>query len=263
VNPHSTPEAADAARYEILRCVVGSQVLGLNLPGTDDLDMMGICLEPPEYVVGLRTFEQWISRTKADGEPQPEGARSGPGDVDLVVYSARKWCRLALSGNPTVLLPLFVPEEHTLAITPAGHALRYLAPAFASRQAGRAFLGYMTQQRERMTGERGGKHTNRPELIEQYGMDTKYCYHMLRLGMQGVEFLRTGRITLPVPEPARGFLLDVRTGGVPMAEALRVAAVYERTMKGLLTSSPLPERPDAAAVERWLLETYAEAWRQP
>lgn len=589
-NPHSTPNASKAAGHEILRCVVGSKVLGLSVDGTDDLDLMGICLEPPEYVVGLRPFEQWISRTRADGTPQAEGARSGPGDTDLVVYSARKWARLALSGNPTVLLPLFVPPEHVMVQTEAGESLRRLSFAFASRRAGNAFLGYMTQQRERMTGVRGGKHTNRPELIEKYGYDcylddtefltsrgwrfyddigdddrlatvakdgrlefqlpldrvakpytgemvtatgagggwavtpnhrmlvspvqrgggglagygyrqevadwqfrradelgergfwhvrvspvprqttnigaqdeylvligayvsegcvtkraaeapsvlafeqkdggrlfpimeiigrrwplrtyhydrpvtkwtladrevaaevvrqcgetshykhlpawitslterqarllldallagdgtphrsggwvyytvsrrladdvqtlglvagmratvwgpyapaamyqvrlqdgpsvvalsrrqlqrfdvedarivcftvpnetlvtrrggqvamhgnTKYAYHMLRLGMQGVEFMQTGRITLPIPEPARTFLLEVRTGGVPMAQVLDTANAYEAEVKRLLTDSPLPAQPNAAAVEAWLLAAYAAAW---
>ena len=261
-NPHSTPQAAEAARHEILRCTVGSKVLGLNLPGTDDLDLMGICLEPPEYVVGLRGFEQWISRTKANGEPQPEGHRSGPGDTDLVVYSARKWCRLALSGNPTVLLPLFVPWEETQVLTQAGAALRNLWQAFASRRAGRAFLGYMTQQRERMMGTRGGKHTNRPELIEKYGLDTKYAYHMLRLGMQGIEYLQTGRITLPMPENEREWLLSVRQGGEDLEYVLEAASAYEARVKGLLTTSPLPEHPDEQAVERWLLDAYSRRWAE-
>ena len=43
--------------------------------------------------------------------PQPEGARSGAGDLDLVIYSLRKWARLAAQGNPTVLLLLFVPDD--------------------------------------------------------------------------------------------------------------------------------------------------------
>jgi hypothetical protein len=118
----------------------------------------------------------------------------------------------------------------------------------------------MTQQRERMTGERGGKHTNRPELIEKYGYDTKYAYHMLRLGMQGVEYLLTGWLTLPIPENERSWLLAVRQGREDLDYVLEAATAYERQMKGLLTTSPLPERPDAAAVERWLLGAYAEAW---
>jgi uncharacterized protein len=44
--------------------------------------------------------------------------------------------------------------------------------------------------------------------------------HALRLGLQGIEFLTTGRITLPVPEPDRRYLRAVRRGDVPLAEVL-------------------------------------------
>lgn len=260
MNPHSTPDAAEAAKHEVLRCTVGSKVLGLNLPGTDDLDLMGICVEPPEYVVGLRRFEQWISRTRADGTPTPEGARSEPGDTDLTVYSARKWCSLALGGNPSVILPLFVPPSETQVITKHGKALRDMSDAFLSKSSGRAFLGYMVQQRERMVGIRGGKHTNRPELIEMYGYDVKYAYHLLRLGFQGCEFMETGRITLPMPVGMRGYLLDVRQGKVSMDDVLDAAGAYEGMLEAKLAAASIPARGDAARVERWLLETYAEVW---
>jgi len=36
----------------ILRAVVGSTVHGLANAGTDDRDEMGVCIEPPEYVLG-------------------------------------------------------------------------------------------------------------------------------------------------------------------------------------------------------------------
>ena len=49
-----------------------------------------------------------------------------------------------------------------------------------------------------MTGQ-AGAHTNRPELVAVHGYDTKYAMHALRLGLQGIELLTTGRITLPVP----------------------------------------------------------------
>jgi hypothetical protein len=84
VNPHSSPTFATIAeRGTILRCLVGSGVHGTAVEGQDDRDEMGICIEPPEYVIGLRSFEQYIFRT------QPEGARSGHGDLDLIVYSLR------------------------------------------------------------------------------------------------------------------------------------------------------------------------------
>ncbi len=90
----------------ILRGLVGSTVHGLANPGTDDRDEMGVCVEPPEYVIGLREFDHYVFRTK------PEGVPSGPGDLDLTVYGLRKFCRLALKGSPTVLLLFFIEGEH-------------------------------------------------------------------------------------------------------------------------------------------------------
>src|SRR5205809_968841 len=75
---------ADAEPNTILRATVGSKLHGLNLEATDDTDEMGVCVEPPEFVVGLRQFEQWVYRT------QPEGHPSGPRDLDLTIYSLRK-----------------------------------------------------------------------------------------------------------------------------------------------------------------------------
>jgi hypothetical protein len=41
----------------IIRTLVGSTIHGLVLDGTDDRDEMGVCIEPPDYVAGLKRFE--------------------------------------------------------------------------------------------------------------------------------------------------------------------------------------------------------------
>jgi predicted nucleotidyltransferase len=179
--PASHSKEPDPARAEavatndcILRCVVGSTVHGLSNPGTDDRDEMGVCVEPREYVLGLRSFEHWVSRT------QPEGVPSGPGDLDLTIYGLRKYCRLALKGSPTVLL-LFIDDEHVLQRTPLGSELL------------------------------GDRHATRTrELADEHGYDTKYAMHALRIAHRGHELLSTGRITLPIPQPAREHLMEVR-----------------------------------------------------
>lgn len=91
-----------AERGTIIRAPVGSTLHGLHNPGTDDRDQMAVCVEPPEYLLGLREFEHYVFRT------QPDGVQSGPGDLDLTVYGLRKYCRLALKGSPTTPLLLFV-----------------------------------------------------------------------------------------------------------------------------------------------------------
>jgi uncharacterized protein len=90
---------------------------------------------------------------------------------------------------------------------------------FVSALAAARFLGYLQAQRAAMTGEVEA-HTNCPELVALHGYDTKFAMHALRLGVQGVELLTTGRITLPVPVPELGHLRQVRRGEVPLAEVV-------------------------------------------
>jgi uncharacterized protein len=108
-----------------------------------------------------------------------------------------------------VLLLLFVPDEEIVYRAEIGAELTANAHRFVSALAAERFLGYLQAQKAAMTGE-AGAHTNRPELVAQHGYDTKYAMHALRLGLQGVELLTTGRISLPVPEPDRAYLRTVR-----------------------------------------------------
>jgi hypothetical protein len=80
--------------------------------------------------------------------------------------------------------------------------------------------------------------------------------HMLRLGFQGVELLTTGRLSLAMREPARSFLLDVRRGKVNEQECLTRAGELEQELTDLATTSPLPDEPDEAHVEDWVLDAY-------
>lgn len=252
---HGGPDKATIARdFTILRTQVGSGVHGVTVSDQDDRDEMGICVEPPEYVVGLRRFEQYEYRT------QPPGHRSGPGDLDLIVYSLRKWMHLALQGNPTVLTPMFVPDEEVVRIDEHGRWLREHPELVLSRRAGMRFIGYLRSQRGQLLGLRGRKHTNRPELIERYGFDTKFAYHMIRLGVQGVELLRTGRVTLPMPADWRAWLRELRRGEHTKEEALAHADELEAELMSLLDSSPLPAEPDRAAADAWLVRVHQRAW---
>ncbi|GAA4668624.1 hypothetical protein GCM10023226_00770 [Nocardioides nanhaiensis] len=279
-HPHASEEARRIAEEGlILRVQVGSGVHGTSISGQDDRDEMGICLEPPEFVTGLARvprgidggdrpdgsgawvdFEQYQRHTVWD---QPGGLanRSGAGDLDVVVYSARKWCRLALEGNPTVLLALFVPDEEVVFRNAVGAELVDNAHRFVSKLAAARFLGYLQSQRAAMTGEVGA-HTNRPELVAEHGYDTKFAMHALRLGGQGVELLTTGRITLPVPEPDRGYLRSVRRGEVPLADVIMAVDDAEARLTGLRDSSVLPDQPDRPWVDEWLHRSHVAYWRE-
>lgn len=271
-HPHASDEARRVAEDGlILRVQVGSGVHGTSIDGQDDRDEMGICLEPARFVTGVDLvpggvngegprlpFEQYERHTAWD-RPGGVANRSGAGDLDVVVYSARKWARLALAGNPTVLLVLFVPDGDVVHRDPVGAELVANAHRFVSRHAAERFLGYLRAQRAGMTGESSAR-TNRPELVALHGYDTKYAMHALRLGMQGVELLSTGRITLPVPQPQRDYLRAVRRGEVPLADAVRAVDDAEQQLLALHDSDRVPAHPHTDWVNDWLHRAHLSYW---
>src|SRR3990167_4638952 len=100
---------------EILRTEVGSTLHGISDGWSDDIDQMGIAIENSNCITGLQTFEQYIYRSAEDNQ-LPQGKyktspRSQAGDLDLCIYGLKKWMRLATQGNPSILLPLFAPED--------------------------------------------------------------------------------------------------------------------------------------------------------
>ncbi|SKM81459.1 Predicted nucleotidyltransferase [Mycobacteroides abscessus subsp. massiliense] len=253
---HGTPRHREiAVANTILLGQVGSGLHGVTT-GDDDRDEMGICIEPAEAVIGLEKFEQYIYRT------QPDGARSGPGDLDLVIYSLRKWTRLAAAGNPTVLLLLWLPDAEVVTRTRAGEQLQAASDMFVTKAAGERFLGYLNRQRGGIEGTHH-RHTNRPELVAQYGFDTKYAYHAIRLGLQGCEAMRDGRVNLPMLAEHREYLLRVRAGEVSLREVMDRLDEITCDLEHLVNTADLPEEANWAKVDDWLVDMYTEHWATP
>jgi predicted nucleotidyltransferase len=240
----------EAETSEILRVEVGSTIHGVSVDAQDDLDLLGVYMEPKECVLGLRLSESVTFRTA------PKGERSKPGDVDLVIHSLRKFCQLASRGNPSILLALYSPKiykAHPIALD-----LRQKHGMFFSKVALHAYLGYMQSQRERLTGERGQKRTNRPELIEKYGYDTKYAGHLIRLGLQGIEYADTGKLELPMKRASE--VIAIRTGKVSEKEVVEFSRHLEADLEDRLDSPGIPPMANYAMINDFLVRAQEEWW---
>lgn len=243
----------------ILRGVVGSTAHGLVLEGKDDRDEMGVCVEARRNILGLAQYEQSIFRSAAEREHRSD-APSQPGDLDLVMYGLRKYVRLALNGNPTILALLFLPPPSLITCESLGQALRKRAGIFASKRAGAAFIGYFVAQKQRLLGKRGQKRVHRPDLVEVHGYDTKYAMHMLRLGYQGIEYMMNGRLTLPMPDLERSMLMQVRRGKMSLGEVLALADDLDARLLHARDHSPLPPEPNRHAADLFLIDAYESSW---
>ncbi len=239
----------------ILQALVGSTVHGTSVTQQNDRDEMGIAIEPPAYVIGLSHWETTVQRTA------PDGVKSGPGDLDLQIHSLRKWARLAAKGNPTILLPLFAPEAGIVHCDQLGRELIAKRGLFVSRQAGKGFLGYMMAQKARLAGEQGGRHGARPDLVAKFGFDTKYAGHIVRLGYQGVELMKTGVMSLPMSPEHCVDVIAIRTGEWSLQKTLARAGELERALRDSLDTGPLPDEPDTDGINALLQDLYLRARR--
>jgi predicted nucleotidyltransferase len=232
--------------------VGGSELHGAKLGGTDDIDIYGLFIEPPERALGLEPLEHFVWSTAGNDR------RNTADDVDLTLYSLRKWARLAVKGNPTALHFLFAPNhlEH-----PTWTRIVEQRSAFLARSCAPQFLGFADAQLKRMTGERGrGKKGQRPEIEARFGYDSKAAMHTLRLLYECLEVLQHGTITLPRPE--REVLVCVRAGEFSLEKILEMAKKLFIEADEAEKSSSLPLLIDRDRVSQMISDAHLHHWER-
>jgi len=237
----------------ILKMEYGSRAHGTNTVDSDS-DFMGVFVEPKEYVTGILHMDTQERKSAV------KGTRSTAVDHDTVLYPLRKWAALAAKGNPTVLTVLFGQEDKYEVLTASGLNLLMNKRMFLSKQVGERFLGYMISQRNALLGTRNKK-TNRPELVHKHGYDTKFAYHMLRLGIQGIEVMNTQRISLPMIPQNVNELLQIRNGEIDKQEMLDWSYKLEKNLRADINLSTLPDEPDVTGINKMLHGIYETEWR--
>ena len=231
--------------------VGGSELHGAKVKNTDDLDIYGVYLEPPELVLGLNKQEFYVWSTAGNER------RNGPDDIDVCLYSLRKWAGLAAKGNPTALHFLF-SRNYAPNPEPWGQVLKH-RDVFLSRQASKQFRGFADAQLRRLQGIGTGKKGQRHELIGAHGYDIKAAMHVIRLLNEGIELMRSGTITLPRPE--KELLITIRTGNYgSLDRVLNLASKLFVELKQAEMESILPERVDRSKISAVVSDAYLRYW---
>jgi uncharacterized protein len=232
--------------------VGGSQLHGAKVEGYDDLDIYGCYIEPPEMILGLDPLEHfvWSSGSARD--------KNTADDIDVTMYSLRRWGELMLKGNPAVLHYLYAQAEVSARQT-VWADISALRERFLSKKSALQYIGFANAQRMRLTGERGmGRHGQRLDLVDKYGYDTKFAMHYVRLLYECKELLSRKRLTLPLPE--KDLLIKIRSGGYTESEVLAMGVALFEECQHLLEISDLPEVPDRHLLSTAIATAYREHW---
>jgi len=211
---------------------------------SDDVDIMGIFIPPPECVFGIdnvETIDRQITERRKGGEEVV---------WDIVYYSLPKFMRLILKQNPNVLGFLWLKNEHYLKVEWGGQKLILERERLLSKRCYDSYHGYAWGQFKRMSGSVTGKlGAKRKELVEKFGYDVKNAAHLIRLLRQGIEVLKTGRIKVFRDED-RDLILSIKRGEWSFNEVIKEARRLFDELSEAHENSPLPEKVDVNYVNQ-------------
>jgi predicted nucleotidyltransferase len=144
----------------IFATIHGSRAYGTNISGSD-VDVKGVCVPPKEYYFGHdMSYEQTV--------------QSKP--YDMVVYSLKKFMKLAADCNPNIIEVLFTDKEHWVHWTGAGLKLQEHRGLFLSKKAKHTFSGYAMAQLKRIKSHKAwllNPPTHKPER-EEFGLSVDH-----------------------------------------------------------------------------------------
>jgi len=213
----------------IYRCVSGSRAYGLE-DEHSDTDYRGIYLPTAEEHWSLAGVPDQLERHETQEH----------------YWELERFLRLALKANPNVLECLYSPLVELA--TPLACELLAIRGSFLSKLVYQTYNGYVLSQFKKMQAD----------LRKQGRAKPKHVMHLIRLLIAGIEVLRT--LTLPVKVVAeRDRLLAIKRGELewPDIDAWRRELHQEFTQAWL--DSSLPERPDEATVDRFLIRARRAA----
>jgi len=240
-----------------LEVIMGSMAYGVS-SDSSDTDLYGFCI-PPKSVIFPHTtgkfifgydktvpgnFEQWQKHHVIDKEKKKE--------YDFSIYNIAKYFRLCADGNPNMIDSLFVPLRCVTHSTAIGTLVREQRFIFLSKKCWHTFKGYAYSQMHKMDIK--NPEGKRKLMVDKYGYDVKYAYHLVRLLNEVEQILLEGNLDL---ERNREQLKAIRRGEWTVKEVKEYFATKEKDLESLYLKSELPDRAQYDKVRDLLFECLA------
>lgn len=232
--------------------IVGSQAYGVSADSSD-CDIYGFTIPPKELVFphlkgeifgfGRHTqhFETWQQHHVDDKEARKQ--------YDFQIYSIVRYFSLCMDNNPNMIDSLFTPANCVIHSTQVAEVVRENRKMFLHKGSWHKFKGYAYSQMHKMsTKEPEGK---RKERVNEFGFDTKFAYHVVRLLNEVEQIMVEGDLDL---QRNREQLKSIRRGEWTQDQITQYFTDKEKILEETYSKSTLPYGPDEEKIKDLLLK---------
>ena len=245
------PFIKNTVQYEVL---MGSVAYGVKSKDSD-YDVYGFCI-PPKHIIfphlngeilGFgrqnKRFDQW--------QQQHIKETNNKLQYDITIYNIVRYFHLCMENNPNIIDSLFVPRRCVLHSTQVGNLVRENRKLFLHKGAWFKFKGYAYSQVHKMKSKDPAPDSNRYEMIEKFGYDVKFAYHVVRLLNEIEQILIENDLDL---ERNNEQLKSIRRGEWTEDQIVEYFEKKEKELEPLYTNSKLQHSPDEDKIKALLLE---------
>ena len=231
------PEHVNWTDYVFYRVRVGARAYGLDDADTEEDEVRGVYLPPAAL--------HWSLYKPQDQIDVQRPSASGGLPIEEVYWEVEKFVRLGLAANPAVLEALYTPA--IVATSDLGRDLRAIRDAFLSKLIFTTFTGYAMSQFRKMLRAR-----DRGEFPQP-----RHTMHLIRLLLSGISAARTGDLDVTAHEHQTE-LLAIRTGRMAFEETYNWALALQRQFEAVILTAGLPDLPDYATANDFLVRVRAQ-----
>lgn len=237
--------------YEVM---MGSYAYGVS-GDTSDMDIYGFCI-PPKHIIfphlaGVvkgfgnqgEAFDQFQQHHIIDDSARKE--------YDITIYNIVKYFQLCMQNNPNMIDSLFVPRRCILHSTSIGEHVRTKRKEFLHKGAWFKFKGYAYSQVHKMKIKEPEEGSTRYEIVQKYGYDLKFAYHVVRLLNEVEQIMVEGDLDL---QRNREQLKSIRRGEWTEEQIIKYFESKEKDLEKIYSESKLQHSPNEDKIKSLLLE---------
>lgn len=234
--------------------IMGSNAYGVSNDNSD-MDLYGFCTPPKELVFPhldgiipgfgrqIQKFEQWQQHHIKDPSKDRE--------YDFGIYNIVRYFQLVMENNPNMLDSLYTPDRCVLYIDNVGKHIKSNKDLFLHKGSIHKFRGYAHSQFAKIKNGTNSSNPKRKELIEKYGYDTKFSYHLLRLLLEAEQIAIEHTLDI---EKNREILKTVRNGEWTLDQLQKWFDSKVIFLEEEYSKSTLRYAPDESVIKKILME---------